>query len=164
MVKEKQPEIVRKREMQSQINAGREVRALNWKQPYLHLMQNGIDKVETRTWKTDFRGLVLMCASQSPYQYNIVRSISGQRQTGRIMQLLPAEGTPRGQALFIGELIDCVPMHPKDENACFVAFNPDLWCHVYGDVFPIDPFPWKGRQKWKVLDDSIKSMIKIQGI
>lgn len=34
-----------------------EARVLTWKQPFLWLMQPGIDKIETRTWPTKYRGL-----------------------------------------------------------------------------------------------------------
>lgn len=41
------------------------IRALWWREPYASLMLQG--KVETRTWNTNYRGLVLICASIKPY-------------------------------------------------------------------------------------------------
>lgn len=41
------------------------LRALSWKEPYATLMLHG--KVETRTWPTDYRGLVLNCVALKDY-------------------------------------------------------------------------------------------------
>jgi len=67
----------------------------------------------------------------------------------------------KGQALYIGELVDSRPMQAKDVKKAFVEFRPDLFCHVYENVFPIDPIPWKGVQRWKKLTERDRNKIML---
>jgi len=133
------------------------IRALSWKQPYAEMMLHG--KIETRTWNTNYRGLVLICASKKGYNFNQVYSIAGDKQILRITDVLGRNndhwyGLHRsGIAIAVGRLIDCRPMRKEDEDKCFVEFHPDLYCHVYEDVKEIKPFDWKGSQGWKKLDE-----------
>jgi len=135
------------------------MRALSWKEPYASLMLYG--KIETRKWKTNHRGPVLICASKKPYSLYSVLDISGDFQFQRIMDTLKV-GDPGyfgdlncGYAIAIGNLVDCRPMTPEDENACFVQYNKGLWCHVYEDIKTIKPFPFKGKQGWSNVNDAI---------
>ena len=47
------------------------IKALSWKQPYASLMLKG--KIETRSWPTNYRGLVLICASKAPYSIKEIK-------------------------------------------------------------------------------------------
>lgn len=140
--------------------------ALSWKQPFAELMLHG--KIETRTWSTKYRGWVLICASKSGYNFNQVHNIAGDRQIVRITEKLRRNFSPfvshrrAGVAIAVGKLVDCRPMKEEDEDRCFVQFHPDLYCHIYEGVTPIDPFPWKGTQGWKEVDIAIKNQIKLK--
>ncbi len=156
-----------------------EVRALSWKQPYASLMLHG--KIETRSWNTNYRGKVLICASKTPYNYNDIMAISGERQGQRVLNYMNSQKIeqPNGVAIAIGELVDCRPMEPKDKLLTFVEYvspwmsmrerkngqihwvEKQLWCHIYKNVQPIEPFEWKGTQGWKILDEETKAKIKI---
>ena len=122
------------------------IRALSWKEPYCSLMLH--NKIETRTWQTNFRGLVLMCATKEPYTNEQLLRISGEAQYVRIKALLDNPLLINGNAIAIGRLIDCRPMKKEDEDACFVKFNWGLYCHVYERVAAIEPLPWRGAQGW----------------
>ena len=141
------------------------LRALSWKEPYGSLMLQG--KVETRTWPTNYRGWVLMCASKQPYRKDAVMRIS-RSQTGRInaafgfddLYMGEAEGYYRGYAFAVGALIDCRPMEPKDEGICYVDWYKHLYCHVYDSVQRIETIPWRGTQGWRTVSpDVIKKII-----
>jgi hypothetical protein len=132
-------------------------RALSWKQPFASLMLHG--KIETRTWPTKYRGLVLICASQIPYPANKVYSICGEKQWDRIIKMISDKELLlstklQGHAIATGNLVDCRPMQPSDEDACFVRYHPDLYCHIYTNIQPITPFPFKGKQGWTILTQS----------
>jgi len=135
--------------------------ALSWKEPFASLMLHG--KIETRTWKTNYRGLVLICASKIRYGKETLFKIAGNRQVFRMLETL--DSTPyqnfNGKAIAIGRLIDCRPMTESDEDKCFVKYNPDLYCHVYEDVRAIEPFDWKGSQGWSKVTEEYKQKIKI---
>ena len=137
------------------------VRALSWKEPFASLMIIG--KIETRTWDTKYRGLVLICASQKKYTEGDIIAISGEVQAQRL--LVDFVNKKRiienpGKAIAIGRLIDSRPMTPNDESATFVKYRPGLYCHVYADVTPIKPFDWKGSQGWRTVSEEIKSKIE----
>ncbi len=132
--------------------------ALSWKQPFASLMLHG--KIETRTWKTNYRGLVLICSSKKPYSYKIIKDISGEAQYQRIMDKTLDEELFLGSAIAVGNLVDCRPMQPDDEEKTFVAYRDGLYCHIYENVKPIKPFIWKGTQGWKKVSQDIINKIE----
>lgn len=161
------------------------VLALSWKQPFASAMLYG--KIETRVWHTAYRGIVLICASKKEYSDFSLQDICGGKQLGRLLTTLSAEFGGKGKtvestlgmAIAVGLLSDCRPMLPIDEDKCFAKYRepwikeakPDasglrppgtkkmLWCHVYRNVMPIEPFVWKGSQGWKELTIDIKQKI-----
>jgi hypothetical protein len=137
--------------------------ALSWKQPYAELMLHG--KIETRTWNTNYRGWVLICTSLKSYNTSQILSISGGIQFKRLIKVLQTSNDEvlnhPGKAIAIGKLIDCRPMIEIDEDSCFVKFYPDLFCHIYDNIVPINPFNWKGSQGWKEVDFELKQKIEI---
>lgn len=158
-----------------------ELRSLSWKEPFASLMLHG--KVETRTWSTKYRGLVLICASKVSYTFTQAIEICGDEQMSRMLMVLEEEKDfdPTfifGHAIAVGELVDCRPMEKTDEDKCFVQYSapwlvarkgkglyPDaipkqLWCHVYENVRAIKPIPWKGTQGWKILDPKFQEQIE----
>jgi hypothetical protein len=142
-----------------------EVRALSIKQPYATLMLPPVCKVETRTWYTKWRGWVLICASQQhTTQWQQIET-SGRAQLERMdIALTGIEDEVRircGQAIGIGQLVDCRPMTPADEDACYVQWKEGLWCHVFRDVHAITPFGHSGHLGYKSLDEYDKKKIVI---
>lgn len=130
-----------------------DILALSWKQPFASLMLHG--KIETRVWKTNYRGYVLICASKKSYNVNEIFNICGGVQYYRIIEKLGSDrfdNTNNGYAIAVGKLIDCRPMLKSDEDNCFVLYGSNLWCHIYEDVKPIRPFSFKGHQGWTKLD------------
>lgn len=96
------------------MNIDEKLLALTWRQPYASLMLHG--KIETRTWPTKYRGLVLICAGKTPYSTVQVLNISGYMR--REIYDTVNYFTPLAQAIAIGKLIDCRPMRPEDETKC----------------------------------------------
>lgn len=138
------------------------MRALSWRQPFASAMLVG--KVETRTWATNYRGLVLICASQQPSKAHECFSISGMGHFFGLMKKLAYIKINHidlnGRAIAVGRLINCRPMIKEDEAQCFVKYQPGLWCHFYDDVKPIKPIPWKGTQGWKKVPQEIIEQIE----
>ena len=130
-----------------------ELRALSWKEPYGSLMLQG--KIETRTWYTDYRGWVLMCASKVPYPREVVYGISGE-QMHRINATFGFDDQYKGAgycgyAFAVGFLAECRRMKESDEKAAYVTYYPDLFSHIYEKVQKIEPFPWRGSQGWRIV-------------
>jgi len=126
----------------------------------------------------------LICAAQKPYKRKKVQEISGDVQCARGGEVLNILGgvkfediLPNGFAIAIANLVDCRPMTKQDEDKCFVAFKEPwvhispktgkktikrLWCWVFEDVQPIEPFHYKGKQGWAILTPDIIEKIKIK--
>lgn len=148
--------------------------ALSWKQPFAGLMLHG--KVETRTWSTSYRGLVLICVSAIPYSAHQAWAICGEQMT-RVVERLP-EYHNFGLAIAVGKLVGCRPMTKQDEDLCFVQYREPweevtilkngksktvtkrLYCHFYENVKAIKPFEWKGTQGWKTVEAEIVKSIE----
>ena len=138
----------------------RQIRALSWKEPFASLMLLA-GKVETRTWATSYRGDVLICASKTPYSKNQQLSLMGEGLYHLVNEKhITRQDYHKGYAIGVATLVDCHPMQPEDEAQCFVKYDPKLMCHIYENVRPIKPIPFKGQQGWKILDDTIWEQIE----
>jgi hypothetical protein len=139
------------------------IRALSWNQPYASLMLHG--KIETRSYPTKVRGKVLICSCVKEYNFKVVDKISTQQGRFNIYRILNTEPScynlPKGKAIAIADLVRCRLMQPGDAPLCYVEYRPGLWCWVFENVQAIQPFPWKGKQGWSILDDATKAKIKI---
>lgn len=137
------------------------LRALWFNQPYATLMLHG--KIETRTRPTKVRGQVLICSCKRTFKFTKIMQISDNYQTSRIFDEIGNSWTSKtGQAIAIGLLTDCRPMTPHDEDACFVAYRPDLWCWIFEDVQEVEPFDLPGKQGWGILSTEQKNNIIIK--
>ncbi len=74
------------------------MKALSLIQPWATLVASGNKTIETRTYRTHYRGDLLICAS---------KTVSPEHPE------LSAEMFPKGVALCIVRLVDCVPMTAK---------------------------------------------------
>lgn len=139
--------------------------ALSWKQPYADLMLHG--KIETRTWNTNYRGWVLICSSKQAYKYQSLLNICGgiYAYLDRIIKhfsdfdAIMENRLRSGQAIAIGKLVDSRPMTYDDQQKAFVHYHDDLYCHIYEDVRPIEPFDWKGSQGFREVTEAEKAKI-----
>lgn len=134
------------------------MKALSWKEPYASLMLKG--KIETRSWATNYRGKVLICATRRAFTLTDLSAIAGAQQLSRIRQRVPETDYLRSKAIAVATLSDCRPMTKADEDLCFVKFKEGLYCHIYTDVQPIEPFFWTGVQGWsKVPEVVVESIV-----
>lgn len=135
-----------------------EMKALSWKEPYASLMLYG--KIETRTWKTNYRGPVLICASKKMFCALEVIQISGNAIFNRILEVLKDTKLQPGKAIAVGELIDCRPMTKEDEDKCFIQYEEGKYCHIYRNIRAVETFDWKGAQGWKNVSLNVMEKIK----
>ncbi len=159
-------------------NTEETMRALSWKRPYAGLMLPPFNKIETRTWNTKYRGLVLICASQKAYGIDSVLNISGEKQLCRIINMaseLSKGYSKYGHAIAVGRLVNCRPMKKEDEDRCFVEYREPwivtsaktgkqrlvkLYCHEYENVRAIELIPFKGAQGWSEVCPGLVNKIK----
>ncbi len=97
------------------------MKAISIKEPWASMIMNGKKVIETRTWKTKYRGEILLCASKEP------------------------KSEISGKAFAIAELSDCLPMVVDDERfaCCDIYPNAVSWFLI--NIKKIKPFPVKGK-------------------
>jgi len=98
------------------------IKALSVKEPWASRIAYGGKTVETRTWRTSYRGPLLICASAAP------------------------ASTVSGKAVALTTLADCRLMVPADEETAQSNWYEDLYAWVLTDVTAVQPFGVKGRQ------------------
>ena len=97
------------------------MKALSIKEPYASMILSGKKTIETRTWKTNYCGKILLCASKIP-KSNI-----------------------SGYAFAISELVDCKPMAKDDERFACCEIYPRANSWFLKDIKGIEPFKIKGQ-------------------
>lgn len=104
------------------------IKAISLHQPWANLVASGEKSIETRTWKTSYRGPIVICSSLKP-------------TCG-----LPADQL--GAALCIINLFDCRPMTKEDELKALCEIYPGAYAWILGEPKKIAfYFPVHGRQK-----------------
>ncbi len=109
------------------------IKALSVKQPWANMIASGKKTIETRTWRTNYRGLLLIVSSKLPDT-----------------AAMPASECPGpfGVALCIVEVMDCRRMLPGDIHAACCGWGSELYSWVLrpGAVRQIEPpFAVRGR-------------------
>lgn len=82
----------------------------------------GWKTVEWRTWKTDYRGDIVICASS-------------RKQTGYVS----------GYALCVVELVDIVPFKEEHLDAALMDYVSEGWAWILNNPRMIKPVPAKGK-------------------
>ena len=97
------------------------MKALSVMQPWANMIADGKKTIETRWWRTGYRGPLLICSSKHPS--------------------IP----PAGCAIAICQLADCRPMRPDDEPAAGCLYMPNIFAWILKDIQRITPVPVRGQ-------------------
>ncbi len=96
------------------------MKAISLKEPWASLVLEGKKTIETRVWKTNYRGKLLLCASKNP------------------------KSVISGRAFATANLVDIRPMVKADEKeACCKVYN-GAYAWILSDITAINPFAVKG--------------------
>lgn len=107
------------------------MKALNLRQPWAEMIANGQKTIETRTWRTKYRGPLLIVASKT--------------KPDDVPEYRPIRLLRFGKAVAVCVLLDCRPMTKADEKeACFPC-EPGRWAWILDGIGRVDPFPVKGQ-------------------
>ena len=111
------------------------MKALSIQNPYAHMILCGEKTIENRTWKTKYRGDLLICSSASP----------------------KIENTIPGCALIVAELIDCVPFEKMHLEAACMTEMPDTssYAWIFDNFKCIYPFRVKGKLNFFNIDNEL---------
>ena len=99
------------------------MKALSVKQPWANMIASGEKTIETRTWETNYRGVIAIASSKMPDIY------------------------PAGCVILTAYLVNCRPMVKSDEKAACCECLPGLysWCLVNVEKLEV-PLKVKGQQ------------------
>lgn len=106
------------------------MKALSIKQPWASKILSGKKTIETRVWKTKYRGKLLLCASRIP------------------------KTKLSGKAFAVAELIDCRPMTHADEVLACCEVYPRANSWILSNVKAIKQFEVKGSLGLFEVDDN----------
>lgn len=114
------------------------MRVLSVRQPYASLLVLGPKKYEARTWKTDYRGPVLIHASSSAVSSTMIHDIEGNREMLEAVQSIgwktdtAIKDLPR--STIIGQ-VDLVGIVPSEECTEATSLDHDLAAYPSSDTY-----------------------------
>lgn len=118
------------------------MKTLSVRQPWAQLLINGAKTIETRTWKTSYRGrLGIHAGLQTDH-------------LGPWYKFAHDVVLPLGALVGSVELVDCRPMTKADEDAALCDWREGLFAWVVAVPARRDAIPMKGRLGlWDLSDE-----------
>lgn len=124
------------------------MRGLSIKEPYASLIRYGLKVYETRSWRTNYRGEILICASKT--NGRIPKEYRNKEELMSYADLLP--DLHFGKAVAKATLVDCIEMTPEfiagltdQERACGL-YSEGRFAWMLKDIKPIDePYNVNGK-------------------
>lgn len=120
------------------------MKALTIREPYASLILHGIKKVETRTWKTNYRGELYIHSGISKMSKDILNN-------KKLMNLYDGISPSYGKIICKCNLVDVVKMTPEyiksvseDELVCG-RFEVGNYAWILDDIEIINPIECKGK-------------------
>ena len=123
------------------------MKAISLKQPWAGLIDQGSKTIETRKWRTHYRGDLLICSSQKP-----------------AANMGPAWYVGNGcfyraSTICLVKLVDCVPMTTEhQEKACCRVYD-GAWAWMLEDIRSVKQFPIKGQLSIYDLDFTYEDLL-----
>jgi hypothetical protein len=120
------------------------MKALSIRQPWATFIAVGDKTVECRSWKTDYRGDLLICSSATKQELNWARMSDNERAC-----------FPLGQAVCVVTLADVRPFQKSDLKGAMTDEMPDpsIYAWELENLRYIEPFPVKGKLNFFNVDD-----------
>lgn len=122
------------------------MKVISIKEPFATFIKDGYKKIETRSWKTNYRGELLIHASGK----NIAKEFLTNEY---VVSLTNKLNMNYGNIICRGNLVDCVYMdedflklmkkNEKEFNLGLYELGRYAW--IFEDVEPIYPIPAKGK-------------------
>lgn len=114
------------------------MKALSIIEPYASLIAEGKKHIETRSWRTSYRGPLLIHASATriPKEYTHL--------------LNDVQNVHPGHIICCANLIDCVQMTEEfirslsEQEIKYGFYSVGRWAWILDDVKPIEPYKIKG--------------------
>ncbi|MGB6294809.1 MAG: DNA N-6-adenine-methyltransferase [Rivularia sp. (in: cyanobacteria)] len=127
------------------------LKAISLWQPYCSLITLGLKKYETRSWKTNYRGKLLICSTGklTKKQYQQYLKIGNSLE----LPVWSEINFPCGKAIAICDLVDCIPITPSfiaqqsETEVLCGDWEVGRYAWKLKNIQPItEPFAVKGKQ------------------
>lgn len=115
------------------------MKTISVQQPWATFIAQGWKTIEVRTWKTDYRGPLLIAASKGSA---LPASMTHIEEEGEMIPM------PRGVALCVVDLLDIRPLLRADMEAANLEpedFKHGLWAWLVDKPRAVEQVPIKGR-------------------
>jgi hypothetical protein len=154
------------------------VKGLSLTQPWATLVAIGAKRIETRSWRTYYRGVIAIHAARrwthedqwlgthEPFKAALRAAGLNRATLG-----CDANALPRGVIVATARVVDCVstsqdsPYYPDDSNpeSDFGDYGPDRWMWVLDDVRPLtEPVPCRGALGLWTVPPDVTALIAAQ--
>ncbi len=116
------------------------MKALSVKQPWASMIARGEKTIETRTWETNYRGELAICASASPRGQGPTRAV-----------------------LAVADMLSCRPMVEQDEGRARCDIYPGAWAFCLSNIRRLaEPVPVKGKLGLFELPPEVEAAVRAQ--
>lgn len=124
----------------------RRMKALSIQPYYATMIALGFKWIELRSWKTDYRGWILICASKA----------INKEEKATLMN---------GHAVAIAELADVRPYDDKTDREDALLYDDESfegYSWIFDRIIPVKPFPVKGQLRLFEVDCEIDDLEAIE--
>lgn len=131
------------------------MKVLSLTEPYATLIKNGIKTIETRSWKTSYRGKLYIHASSTkiPKEY---------KEDKKLMSLVDLNELNYGNIICSCELVDCIEMTEEfieeikknKKEYSLGIYEEGRYAWILDSIEEIEPIPAKGKLNiWEYKED-----------
>jgi len=106
------------------------MKAISLHQPWANMIADGVKTIETRLWRTSYRGELLICSTRK-----------------RVADHAGQVCRPRGCAVALVNLADCRPMTTADETQAGCKCYEGAYAWVLDNIRRLVPFPVRGKHR-----------------
>lgn len=128
------------------------MKAISLWQPWATLMHKQVKTIETRGWKTNYRGDLLVCSTKNGLSKKAFNEILEDLN-------LPDIDYPLGQGLCVVNLFEVKPTSELDFYEIgeeeYGDYSPGRFAWITTNLRPIKPFPVVGQQGLFNVDDEL---------
>ena len=145
-----------------------QIKAISLHQPWASLITRGLKQFETRSWPTNYRGKLVICAAkknskQQQSQYETLAC-----SLGIDLAQQPWDSLPLGMAIAVCDLTDCIEMtqdfiaEQSETERCCGHWEPGRFAWKLDNVQSLPlPVPIKGKQGlWTIPHDEFEQWLQ----
>lgn len=146
------------------------MKALSLWQPWASLVACGAKAVETRGWRTSYRGALLVHAAKAMERGAIALCFDEPFRSALAAAGVTRPGDlPFGAIVAVCTLAECLPVERvlfglSDRERAFGDYRPGRFAWRLENVWAIEPVPWRGAQGlFDVPGDAVEAAIVAAG-